>query len=117
MLVGKPLGHRVRNRFKTLLLGCAILPVLSVYADAAVSDRPYFRANSIIIVFSGGDFVENTGEAAIVTDFVLLDNVASGTQGNSLILEDNSGPSTTIDLTNNDTPPPPSPPIRSWLGI
>jgi len=69
-------------------LACAVLPVLLMQADAAVIDRPFFRANALVVVFSGGDFVENNGEAPLAHDFVLLDDVASGTAGNDLIAQD-----------------------------
>ena len=71
-----------------ILLACVLVPALLVQADAAVIDRPFFRANAVVIVFSGGDFVENDGEAPLVHDFVLLDNVASGTEGDDLIAQD-----------------------------
>lgn len=57
-------------------------------AWASVIDRPFFRANALVIIFSGGDFVENNGEAPLVHDFVLLDDVTSGNEGNDLIAQD-----------------------------
>ncbi|MEP1229639.1 MAG: hypothetical protein ABJG88_03085 [Litorimonas sp.] len=57
-------------------------------AQAANIDRPFFRAGPVVIVFSGGDFVENNGEAPLAHDFVLLENVASGTAGNDIIAGD-----------------------------
>ena len=71
---------------KTILAG-ATLAFLLGQASASVIDRPFFRANALVIIFSGGDFVENDGEAPLVHDFVLLDNVASGTEGNDLIAQ------------------------------
>ena len=73
---------------RKLGLACAVLPVLLMQADASVIDRPFFRANALVIIFSASDFIENNGEAPIVNDFVLLDNVASGTAGNDLIAQD-----------------------------
>lgn len=70
------------------LLACAVVPILLASANAAVIDRPFFRANAVVIVFSGGDFVENNGEAPLVHDFVLLDGVTSGAEGNDLIAQD-----------------------------
>lgn len=55
---------------------------------AAVQDRPFFRATSVVIVFSGGDFIENGGQAPLAHDFVLLDNVASDTAGQDIIAAD-----------------------------
>lgn len=74
--------------FHKFILACVATPVLLVSAEASVIDRPFFRANSVVIIFSGGDFVENNGEAPLAHDFVLLDNVASGTEGNDLIAQD-----------------------------
>lgn len=70
------------------LFACAVLPALLMQADAAVIDRPFFRANALVIIFSGGDFIENNGEAPLAHDFVLLDGVTSGTEGNDLIAQD-----------------------------
>lgn len=72
---------------KTILAATA-LGLLLGQARASVIDRPFFRANALVIIFSGGDFIENNGEAPLVHDFVLLDNVASGTAGNDLIAQD-----------------------------
>lgn len=72
---------------KTVLAGILVSGAL-VQAQASVIDRPFFRANALVIVFSGGDFVENDGEAPLVHDFVLLDDATSGTAGNDLIVQD-----------------------------
>jgi len=72
---------------KTIFVGFAFALFL-MQAEASVIDRPFFRANAVVIIFSGGDFVENNGEAPLVHDFVLLDNVTSGTEGNDLIAQD-----------------------------
>lgn len=71
-----------------IIFAGAVLAFLFGQARASVIDRPFFRANALVIIFSGGDFVENNGEAPLVHDFVLLDNVASGTEGNDLIAQD-----------------------------
>ena len=60
--------------FKIIFAG-AVLAFLFGQAWASVIDRPFFRANALVIIFSGGDFVENNGEAPLAHDFVLLDNV------------------------------------------
>lgn len=73
---------------KKIGMAFAFAPALLMQADASVLDSPFFRANALVIIFSGGDFVENDGEAPLVHDFVLLDNVASGTEGNDLIDQD-----------------------------
>ena len=78
---------------KTLLLNGfypAVLLMSLTYKPvfASTIDRPFFRAGPVVIVFSGGDFVENNGEAPLAHDFVLLDNVASGTAGNDIIAGD-----------------------------
>ena len=74
--------------FQKLGLASVVISTLLMQADAAVIDRPFFRANALVIIFSGGDFVENNGEAPLAHDFVLLDGVASGTEGNDLIAQD-----------------------------
>lgn len=73
---------------RKLGLACAVMPALLMQADAAVTDRPFFRANALVIIFSGGDFIENDGAAPLAHDFVLLDGVTSGTAGNDLIAQD-----------------------------
>ena len=73
---------------RKLGLACAVLPAFLMQADAAVIDRPFFRANALVIIFSGGDFIENNGKAPLAHDFVLLEGVASGTAGNDLIAQD-----------------------------
>lgn len=57
-------------------------------AFADIFDRPFFRANSLVIVFGASDFEENGGEAPVVFDFVTLDNLSSGNEGNDLIAAD-----------------------------
>jgi hypothetical protein len=57
-------------------------------ALANVQDRPFFRANSLVIVFGADDFAEEGGQAPIVFDFVTLDNLGSGAEGNDLIAAD-----------------------------
>jgi len=72
---------------KLSILAASFVSLIFVQASASVIDRPFFRANAVVIIFSGGDFVENNGEAPLVHDFVLLDNVTSGTEGNDLIAQ------------------------------
>ena len=69
-------------------LASVVLPVLLLQAEASVIDRPFFRANALVIIFSGGDFIENNGAAPLAHDFVLLDGVSSGSAGNDLIAQD-----------------------------
>ena len=69
-------------------LGCILSASLFLQAKASVFDRPYFNATSVVIVFSGGDFIENNGAAPLAHDFVLLENVPSGSAGNDLIAQD-----------------------------
>lgn len=54
-------------------------------ASAAVVDRPYFRADAIVIVFGADDFSENGGVAPVVYDFHLLTNTTSGQAAPDLI--------------------------------
>ena len=50
----------------------------SLSAAAATVDRPFFRAQSVVVVIGANDFSEDGGSAPIVVDFNLLDNAASG---------------------------------------
>lgn len=62
--------------------------LISSQAAADVQDRPFFRANSLVIVFGADDFEENGGQAPVVFDFLTLDNLGSGVAGNDLIAAD-----------------------------
>ncbi len=66
----------------------AMLSMQSVPAFADVVDRPYFKANSLVIVFGADDFEENGGVAPVVFDFVTLENLGSGVAGDDLIAAD-----------------------------
>lgn len=90
------LTHRPRKRFLSSMKYTAAWSALAVAvcvsagqaALANAVDRPFFRANALVIVFGADDFAENGGEAPIVYDFYLLDNLASGVAGNDLIAAD-----------------------------
>ncbi len=73
---------------KTGLMSCVFAGAVLFQAQASVLDRPFFNASSVVIVFSGGNFIENGGVAPLAHDFVLLDNVSSGSAGNDLIAQD-----------------------------
>jgi len=64
-------------------LGLCVLP-----AFASVTDRPFFRAGPVVIVFSGSDFFEEDFEAPIVHDFLLLDYAGSGNEATDIIVGD-----------------------------
>lgn len=72
-------------RLGVALCGAAGLLALAPSTGADVSDRPFLRAASVVIVIGGSDFSNNVGEAPVAVDFYLLDNVASGTIGNDII--------------------------------
>ena len=78
-------GQVMRNSVKAVCLSMLAGSVMTTPASAEVVDRPYFKASSIVIVFGADDFEENGGEAPIVYDFYLLDNLASGVAGNDII--------------------------------
>jgi len=79
-------GHvYVCTIFVTMISAVAIMHTPAL---ANVIDRPFFRANSLVIVFGADDFVESAGQAPIVFDFVTLDNLGSGAVGNDLIAAD-----------------------------
>ena len=60
------LGY-VRKVTFGLLLGSALGVVP---AQASVNDRPFFRADSIVIVFGASDFEEEGGVAPVVYDLI-----------------------------------------------
>lgn len=66
----------------TVATACA---ALAAPAFASAVDRPFFRASSLVIVFGADDFEENGGQAPVVYDFYLLDNLSSGVAGTDLI--------------------------------
>ena len=76
------LGNIVKSISIALLPACAFLPSMAV---ASVIDKPYFKANSIVIVFGADDFEENGGVAPVVYDFYLLDDATPDTQALDLI--------------------------------
>lgn len=93
----------VKRGIKTAAAATALFGLSAIgYADA--QDRPFFRAGSVVIVFSGSDFIENNWEAPIVHDFVLLDNVASGQAGNDIIAGDGVAVNFPFDpISNGDS--------------
>lgn len=66
-------------------ISAAALTLCAISASASVTDRPFFRVGAVVIVWSADDFIEENWEAPIAHDFVLLDNVASGSAGNDII--------------------------------
>lgn len=90
---------KVRNFVSMAALG--LLAFGAAFASADVVDRPFLRAGSVVIVFSGSDFIENNWEAPIVHDFVLLDNVPSGQAGNDIIAGDGVAVNFPFDPVSN----------------
>ena len=67
----------------------AALAVLAVsVAHASVLDRPYFKANGVVVVIGGNDFSEDGGTAPVAVDFLLLTDVSSGNAAPDLIAAD-----------------------------
>ena len=58
-----------------------------ISAHAGTLDRPFFRAQAIVVVMGGDDFSENGGTAPFAVDFNLLTS-ASGTAANDIIAAD-----------------------------
>ena len=77
------LSHK---RFRALTLSASLLSglVLAQPSYAGVIDRPFLRANAVVIVFGADDFSDNGGQGGIVTDFLLL-NTVSGSAATDLI--------------------------------
>jgi len=67
-------------------------------SHAAVNDRPFFQSLGTVIVWGSNNFTETGGTAPVVSDFVLLNGVASGAEGNDLIAN-NVGTVATGSLT------------------
>ena len=63
-----------------MLVACGV----NTIAQAGTLDRPFFRAQSIVVVMGGDDFSENAGTALFAVDFNLLTS-ASGTAANDII--------------------------------
>ena len=77
---------------------------MNMPAIASVTDRPFFRVGSVVIVWSADDFIEENWEAPIAHDFVLLDNVASGSAGNDIIAGDGVAVNFPFDpISNGDS--------------
>ncbi len=64
---------------------CATAMSVSTYAG--IVDRPFLRAQSVVIVMGGDAFSEDSGTAPFATDFNLL-TTTSGTQANDIIAAD-----------------------------
>ena len=62
-------------RFTAMIAGLCLAPSAVL---ASVVDRPFLRANSIVILIGGNDFSNNEGTAPFAVDFYLLDNVSTG---------------------------------------
>ena len=69
----------------------ALLSVLGVAASAytlgyaAVIDRPFFRADALVVVIAATEDEANNGAAPVVVDFHLLENAVSGAAAPDLI--------------------------------
>lgn len=59
--------------------------VVGLNAAAATIDRPFFRAQSVVILIGASDFSENGGVAPVAVDFNLLDNVSPASPANDII--------------------------------
>ncbi len=94
-------GHsKIRPLFAAGLAAAAAVFGPSV-ANAGVNDRPFFRANAVVIVFGGSDFSENGGVAPYVFDFALLNDDTPATAATDLILADG----VTINFNTNSYNP------------
>jgi len=57
-------------------------------AHSSTLDQPFFRANAVVIVFGGSDFIENGGVGPVASDFYLLDDATPGQIGADIISAD-----------------------------
>ena len=77
------MGTSIRNLGFLAIAGLLLSQGTLVFAS--VIDRPFFQNMGVVIVWGSNNFGEAGGTAPIVSDFVLLDGVASGAEGNDLI--------------------------------
>ena len=72
---------------KKLTLLCAVGLTAGPYtlAHAAVNDRPFFRADALVIIIAATEDEANGGESPVVVDFNLLTNAPSGSAAPDLI--------------------------------
>ena len=93
-----------KKTISAISLAAATLTLGTITASASVTDRPFFRVGSVVIVWSADDFIEENWEAPIAHDFVLLDNVASGAAGNDIIEGDGVAVNFPFDpISNGDS--------------
>lgn len=79
---------RIKKRLQHAVGVSAFLAtLLGMSAHAGTLDRPFFRAQAIVVVMGGDDFSENGGTAPFAVDFNLLTS-ASGTAANDIIAAD-----------------------------
>lgn len=78
----------LKNRTKIGAFSCVLFACgSSNFAHAGTIDRPFLRAQSVVVVMGGDDFSEDGGTALYAVDFNLLDSV-SGTAANDIIAAD-----------------------------
>jgi len=67
------------------ILGLALTAGLFSPALASIIDRPFFRANALVVVIGSTEDEANGGVAPVVVDFALLDESVSGSEAVDLI--------------------------------
>jgi len=98
-------GMSAYQKYIRILSLCALssAAILSP-ASASVIDNPYFNAGPLVIVWSGSDFYEENWDAPVAHDFVLLENVPSGTAGSDIIAGDGVAVNFPFDpISNGDS--------------
>lgn len=73
--------HGLGRVLAGVLCACAVMPS----ASADVRDRPFMRAQSVVIVIGANDFSNNGGSAPVAVDFNLLDDTPSGSAAPDII--------------------------------
>lgn len=81
---------RARGKTKIkMALGASLSGVfcasIGMTATASAIDKPFLRAQSIVIMIGANDFSNNGGQAPVAVDFNLLDNIPSGTAAPDII--------------------------------
>ena len=72
-------------KITSAMISLALAAGLFSPALASVLDRPYFRANALVVVIGATEDEANGGVAPVVVDFNLLDPSPSGTAAVDLI--------------------------------
>lgn len=80
------MGWRLSKPFGIAAVCVSLLTATQVFAAAV--DRPFFRAGSVVIIWGADNFFEENWDAPVASDFYLLDNISSGSEGADIVAGD-----------------------------